>query len=243
MLNQSLAHFAITALDQREHASRHAGLFDGGVDGLGDQFAGPGMGGVALDDNRAACRQRRGGIAAGHRERQREVGRTEHRDRAGRPLDNLEIGPRQRLAVRQRFIVAAIEIVAFFDMGGKQAQLPRGASALAFQTRLGQTGFLRTDLCDGIAPRIDFFGDGVEKSGAFGTGRNAIAAERCLGGLAGGIDMVGRSDGERMGLAMRRRALEAGLALHPLSCDQVFAGQHGRGLLGSSRDFRGLHQV
>lgn len=63
---------AVAALDQAEDALRHPGLFDGGEDGFGHDLAGAGMGGVALDHDRAARGQCGGGVAARGREGQRE---------------------------------------------------------------------------------------------------------------------------------------------------------------------------
>jgi hypothetical protein len=118
---------------------------------------------MALHHDRAARGQRRGGVAARHREGQREVRRAEHRHRADGPLHHAQIGTRQGLTVGQRRVMAAVEIVALLDVLGEQAKLAGGAPALALQARFGQAGFLRPDLGDRVAARLDLVGDGVEK--------------------------------------------------------------------------------
>ena len=56
----------------------------GGLHRAADQLGRAGMGRVGLDDHRATGGQCRGGVAAGHREGQREVAGAEHRHRAER---------------------------------------------------------------------------------------------------------------------------------------------------------------
>jgi hypothetical protein len=71
-----------------------AGL-DRGVDGLSDDLAGAGMGGMALDHDRAAGGERRGGVAAGGGEGQREVRGAKDGHRADRALHHAQVGARQ----------------------------------------------------------------------------------------------------------------------------------------------------
>lgn len=66
-------------------------LLDGGENGLGNDFTGAGMGGMALDHNRAAGCESGGGITTGGREGEREVGRTEDRNGADRTLHQTDI--------------------------------------------------------------------------------------------------------------------------------------------------------
>ena len=125
------------------------------------------------------------GVAARGRKGQREIGGAENGDRPDRALYHLDVGARQRLAVGQGRVVAAVEIVAFFNMRGEQAQLTGRASALGNQPRFGQAGLGAADFGDGVGARIDFFGDGDEKTGAFDAGRIAIGPEGGLGRLGG----------------------------------------------------------
>ena len=132
---------------------------DRGMDRLRDDLAGARMRRVALDDHRAAGGERRGGVAAGRREGEREIRGAEYRDRADRPLDHHEIGPRHRLAVGQRDVVAAVEVVALADVLGEEAELPDGAPALAFEPGRGQAGLGAADRGDGLGARLDLVGD------------------------------------------------------------------------------------
>ena len=85
--------------EQREGARRQAGLGDGVGDGAADEFGGAGVGVVAFDDDGAACGERRGGVAAGDGEGQREVGGAEDGDRTERDGALANVGPRRGLAV------------------------------------------------------------------------------------------------------------------------------------------------
>src|SRR3546814_5835948 len=120
---------------------------------------------------RSARRQRRGGIAARDREGEREVGGAEHGDRADRALQEAQVRARQRLAVGQRLVVAAVQVVAFFDVGREEAKLAGGAPPLAVEAGLRQAGLLATDLGDRRAACFALVGDAVEAGGALGAAR------------------------------------------------------------------------
>ena len=115
----------------------HTAFLDRGMDRLSDDFAGARMGVVALDHNRTARRQRRRGVAACSRKGQREIRRAKHRHRADRALHHPNVGAWQRLTVRQRHIVTAIQIRALEDMRCKQAQLTSGAATFALKAAFG----------------------------------------------------------------------------------------------------------
>src|SRR3546814_7916925 len=73
-----------------------AAFLDRGLDRAADQQRRAGMRGVAFDDDGAARGERRGSVAAGDREGEREVRRAEHRDGAERDAALAQIGARQR---------------------------------------------------------------------------------------------------------------------------------------------------
>jgi hypothetical protein len=133
-----LADIALAALDQREDAGMHAELLECRVDRLSDDLAGARMGGMALDHDRAAGGKCCRGVAAGGGEGQREVRRAEHGHRADRALEHAQVRTRQRRAIWQRLVMAAVEIIALLDMAGEQPQLPGGAAALAFRRASGR---------------------------------------------------------------------------------------------------------
>lgn len=137
VFHQCLAGRIGVGLDQREDASRLARRLDRVQDRFRNDFRRAGMGRMALDHYRATGGQRRSGVAAGRRESQREVRRTEHADRADRPLNEPDFRARRRLAVGHGRVVTAVEIGAVADMAGKEPQLARGAAALTFEPRGG----------------------------------------------------------------------------------------------------------
>ena len=228
VLDKRFAHVALAALHQREGTGGHAAGADRGVDGLRDDLAGAGVGGVALDHDRASGGEGGGGVAPGGRESERKIRGAEDGNRADGPLDQLDVGARRGLAVRQRGVVAAIEPVVFQDMAGEEAQLHGGAAAFALQPGGGQAGFLGADLGDLGATRFDLVGDAVQEGGALGTGLGGIGGEGGFGGFAGDGDMGGSADGELVRQAMRRGRGEGLVACDPVACDQVVSGQHGR---------------
>src|SRR5215475_9578188 len=97
---------------------------------------------MSLHDHRAAGRERRGGVAARNRESQREIARPEHCDGADADVTQAQIGPRQRLAVREREIKAWLVGATGPYPRRKQAKLIRGAGPLACEAGGWQTGFL-----------------------------------------------------------------------------------------------------
>jgi len=223
VLHQRLTHLAPATLDQRKHPLRQAKILARRVYGARHDLAGSGMGGMALDDHRAACRQRRGGITPRHGKGEREVRCAKHSYRADRALDETQIGARLRPAVGLRRIMTAVEIVALENMVGKEPQLPDRAAALAFQPRLGQSGLGAADPGDGAAARLDLIGDGAQKRGTGCARTRSVAAERSLGGFGRARDMIRCSNGIAMWPAGGRARSKMGCASHPLARDQMFA--------------------
>ncbi|KVK66906.1 hypothetical protein L907_19945 [Agrobacterium sp. C13] len=223
MLHESGTDIAAAALDQREDAGMQIVLLDGGENRFGNDFAGAGMGGMALDDDRAAGCQSRGGITAGRGEGEREVGGAEDRDGTDRTLHQADIRARQGLAVRQRLIVAAVEIVALADMRGEKAQLANGAAAFALQASCGQAGLGGADFGDGVGAGFDLLGNGVEECGALFAGGVTVAPEGVFGCFTGCIHQIDGADRKIESFAMCRLAAEFCFRCDPFSCNQMFA--------------------
>ena len=94
------------------------------------------MRGVTLDDHRAAGGQRRGGVATGHREGEREVAGAEHRDRAERNGPLPQVGTRERACGRAAACLDAhLPPAAVADQCGEQAQLADRTGRLASHPR------------------------------------------------------------------------------------------------------------
>ena len=108
-------------------------------------------------------------------------------------------------------------------MLGEEAQLARGAPALALDPRLWQAGFLRCDLGDLCRARLDLVGDGVQEGGALGAGGLAIAPESILGGLAGLVHQIGCCITKLTHRPMGGRRGECRFAGNPFACNQVLA--------------------
>ena len=119
----------------------------------------PGMSRVTLDDHRAAGGQRRGGVATGHREREREVAGPEHGHRSDRngPLAQIRAG--ERSAVGQWRLDADPVPAAVADDRGEQPQLTDRTGGLAGDPAGGQSGLGRHPVGQDRAERLDVGGD------------------------------------------------------------------------------------
>ena len=89
------------------------------------------MGVVGLDDDRASRGERGRGVAACDGERQREVARAEHGDRAQRDGALANVGPRQRGSIGECGIDAGAVPAALTENAGEQTQLARGTADFA----------------------------------------------------------------------------------------------------------------
>lgn len=192
------------AVQHREDALGQLRLPDGLHDGPSGQLARAGVGVVRLDDHRAARRERGGGVAARHRERQREVARTEDRDGPERhpALPDLGRALARRVDARRRpareiGALRRVRAVARGDavcrrraqVGCEQAQLPRRPRDLAGQPGGGEAGLGRgaPDEIGGL--RVEPPGDPVEQRGAFFGTRRAVGVERLLREAAGPVHL------------------------------------------------------
>jgi hypothetical protein len=161
--DQRAAEFAIVARKERERAIGHAAALDRRDHRARDQLAGSRVRRVPLDDHRAARGERRGGVAAGDREREREVRRAEHRDRADRHVDPAQVGPRQRRALGQRRIDRRVEPVTLANDLREQPQLPDRAPALTLEAGARQAGLGHRADDQLVADREDRFGASLEE--------------------------------------------------------------------------------
>ncbi|MCY1352953.1 hypothetical protein D9M69_392790 [compost metagenome] len=221
-----------TAVDHAEHPGGHAGGQRGADDGAGHVLGGGHVAAVRLDDHRAAGGQRRGGVATGGGERQREVGGAEHRHRADAQAALAQVGARQRLALGLRPVDARTEEVAAPQGLGEQTQLVAGPCPLALHARRRQRGLAGHGGEEVGVQRIQFSGDGIEELGATGRRQAAERRVRGLGGQGGGIDFFGGGLHEAAGQGFAGAGIEAvqlngaGSAAH--AGDEIVTGQgHG----------------
>ena len=202
--DQGRAQLVGGALQQREGALRQAVLGHGVPDGPSDQLGRARMGRVALDDHRAAGGQRGGGVATGDREREREVARSEDRDRSDRDRALPQVRAGQRRTVGQRGVDADAVPDAVADHGGEQPQLADGAGGLAGHPAGGQAGFGGDALGQGRAEGLDVGGDAVQERRALLGGGPPVGREGFRGQSGGPVDLGGA------GLPVRGVELGAG---------------------------------
>ena len=177
------------------------------------------MGRMGLDDDRAAGGQRRGRVAAGDREGQREVGRAEDGDRADRDIAQAQVDARHRLAVRHGRIDAGLEERALADGRGEQPELADRAAALAFDAGLRQAGLGHAALDQLVADIHDVLGDRLQEHGACFQIGLAEDRERLGGERAGLFQIVGagRTEG-RLELLAGCRVKAVDVACGSVSC-------------------------
>ena len=143
-------------------------------DRAGGQLGGGRVRRVRFHDDRASGRQRGGRVASRNGERQREVARPEHGDRADRNQHPADVRLRQRLAIGNRAVDAGVHPRALANQVREHPQLSGGACALAGQTLGGQRG-LDVRHVHQIPDVLDLLGDAIQKS--------ARAARRTAGGI------------------------------------------------------------
>ena len=146
------------------------------------------MGRVRLDDHRGPGGQGRGGVAAGDREREREVTGREHGDRAERDRALAQVGFGQRAAVGIRGVQAGAGPAAFPHHVGEEPQLAGGAGQFALHSRHRDTGF-GVDAVDKHGAEVfQLVGDRLEECGALLEAGVPVAQERLPGQLRGAGD-------------------------------------------------------
>ena len=134
---------------------------------------------MPLDHHGVARRQRGSRVAAGHAERQREVGGAEHGDRADGAHHAPQVGLGDGCAVRHGRVDAGLHPLAARCDIGKGAQLPGGAATLSRQANRAQGRFRVADLDQRIAHGLDLAGQRVQQR----SDRSAIKLLYALVGL------------------------------------------------------------
>src|SRR5699024_8205253 len=182
--------------DQGEDARGQVVFGDGGGQRPSDEQAGGRVGVVGLEHHGAARGERRGGVAARHGERQREVRCAEDRDRAERQFALAQVGARERLAVGQRgFDTYAVVVAGAADLG-EQPQLVHGPADLAAPPGFGESGLAHGGGDDLLAGLVGAFGRGVQDRGSRLGGDPAVGGERFRGRLGGRGHLVVTEQGE-----------------------------------------------
>jgi hypothetical protein len=143
---------------------RHAAVTNGILDRAADKLPRAGMRGMPFHNDRAARRERRGGVPAGHGESQRKIAGSEYCDRAERNVALAQIGPRQRFALGQRRIDSQIEIFSRAHHVGEKLELSHGSRALAFEPSPWQPALCHGALNERIAERKDVCRNRFEKA-------------------------------------------------------------------------------
>lgn len=149
------------------------------------------MGVMTLDHDRTPGGQRRGGVAAGDREGQWEVGGAEHRDGAQRHETLADVGTWQGGAVGLGGVDAGTVPAAFPQYLGEQSQLAGGAADLAGDSRGRQTTLGDRPSDQRLGDRLDVGRDRFQEPGALFGGGGAVDREGLGGGRRGGVDIGG----------------------------------------------------
>ena len=146
---------------------------------------------MPLHDDRAACGQRRRGVATGGREGEREIACAKHRDRAERDHPQPQVGAWQRCAIGQCRIDPQPHPAATTNDAREQLELADRAAALALETRARQAAFAHRGGDQIVAERDDFLADPLQKIGPRVIVGRAIRIECGIGGGTGGLDVGG----------------------------------------------------
>ena len=181
------------------------------------------MSGVAFHNDRAARRQRRGGVAARGGKGQREVRRAEYRNRADGALDHADVGPGHRLAVWEGTVDTTVQMRAFTDVIGKEAELPGCPPPFALKAGGGQAGFPRADFGDDLGAGLHLICDGIKEIGAALAAGRGVGPKGILGGFASAVHMGRGAALELVAFAGGGGIGEGFPAADPFACDQVLA--------------------
>src|SRR5690606_4542241 len=107
-----------------------------------------------------------GGVSARNGEGEREVARSEYRDRSDRYQHSAQIGAGQRRAVGQRGVDTGAHPRALLEHLGEQAQLTDGAPPLAGQSSLRQPRLTSRAREEDAIEGEDLLRDGAQECGA-----------------------------------------------------------------------------
>ena len=208
--------FGRAPVNHREDAFGHSGLAPRRADGRSRELRSPRMGGVSLDHDGAAGRQRRDRIAACDRKSEREVRRAEDRHGAGRHEHAANVGPGLGLAVGERSVDARADPGPLFDQLGEEQDLPDGPGALALEARRRKARLGAGAREKPVAERDRLLGDRPQESGAARRGKRRVGLEGALGGARRRIDVArGRLEELALEDLPRRRILHLEDGLPP----------------------------
>jgi hypothetical protein len=143
----------VVAVDEPESAVRCPGLVERRDDEVGGARGEPRVPRMRLHDDGAPDREGGSGVAAGDREREREVGCREHRDGAERAQHASQVGTRGR-RVRCRVVDRRFEVGALLDDIREQPELPGRARDLAAQACLPEPGLVVGDRHELVGVRV-----------------------------------------------------------------------------------------
>jgi hypothetical protein len=147
------------------------------------------MGGVGLHDDRAARGEGGDGVAARHRERQREVGCAEDGDGPQGDEHSAQVGAGERLAVGKGAVDAGVHPGAVLHEVGEEARLVGGAPALPGEAGAGQRGLGLRPFEEGVAEGLEVIGDRPQEDRPPGRRHRRTSVEGLAGRSRGGVDL------------------------------------------------------
>ena len=181
-------HSGVGPEDEAEDPRRRSGRRQGLLDLVGGRRRELGVARMGLDHHRAPGRQRRGRVAAGDAEGEREVAGREHQDRAQRVQDPPQVGTwRPHRPVRVGVVDPDVQVAAVVDDVGEHPQLEGRAPQLAAQPRLAEVGLPDADRHQLVGRRVELVGHRPEGLAA----RRSIQPRPGPGGAGrGGDDLL-----------------------------------------------------
>ena len=192
MLDERLSNVDSGVEEKREDASGKMAFCDCGADGVGDEFAGAGVGGVSFHQDRAGCGDGCGGVTAGDGKGEREVAGSEDGYRADGAKHGAEIGPGQRRAVGLGGVNPRVNPGAFFKEFGEESKLAGGARHFSVEAREWQGGFKVSALDDGDFGGFEVVGDSSQQGSALGAGGCCEGQSGLCGEGGGAVELGGR---------------------------------------------------
>ena len=144
---------------------------------------------VRFQNDGAAGGQRRRGVAARDRIRNRKIACAKDRDRTQRDFLHPMIHPRARLTLRLSGIDRCLAKAPLTDDGRELAKLGRRLRSFSFELSDRQAGFERRALREFWRDGVEAVGDAFEERGAFGKTCAVITIECVIGQLRCAIDL------------------------------------------------------
>ncbi len=148
------------------------------------------MRGVSLDDYRIARGEGRGRVAAGNRERQREITCAEDRDRSNGPQHRTDIRTGKWFALAIGFIDAGIHPGTLFKNFGKESELPGGSAEFPLQTRQRQAALQVRAFNDGRTLTRKPIGDAAQQRCALAPAEAGNSRKRGFREASGPINIL-----------------------------------------------------